>query len=711
MKKYLILLTSGLLLAACSNDLADRQAGADLMNGYEGPLSVKISLAGSNVTRTTNEFVTGADAVFGNHPFPRTKFETNDAVGILHVLERNGAYEVTNFQAVTTDGGQNWTVKDTQGNDAVLRCYGKGGDRYFAYTPYKEGGLNANDYDLSALDDADATAYDFFKPLAATTRAAHDNQSTAAGYAACDLLGAEGECTPNSDGKTASLEIALDHLQALNIVKLAKSNAKVIIYGCYDTWVAPNKTVWRMKQRLQPVVATAFDGEVTPKTDGILDEWYKYDADSCYFFMKLVEPDQENKKFGNADLAKNGGWLIDIPAVPSGQYVLLGMNYYRFFRAKGFDPTETNIAGETWFKEWQEYFANKMPYGWTYEDILFADSDVNYDYDEVMEIGDQLLADGNVSKSGTGVGTVKWIAYAPQPWLDTPGFYDYELWEDEDTYFYDLYIADEENFADNGYRAMGQEIETNGKRHLSVDYAGHGFSSLDEFWRTDICNHFMAVYNGYTTYKSSSDDIKHDDEIFSLAIPQAAYGINGMDYGLYGVDEDAWISGSDPMSWIYMKEDWYLTEGSDYGIRSNKTAAAANGPGQVAGVDWMVPTVAQNYIGHIGEQADQNTLTCNHLPQKAGVGEGYEGIISLKKGYDIPRGQQGSKGAYFGRGYFKDYKRKESREFDSYDCMPLANHNSDNPYYVIDHLLISDVDDPAASVIAPPTGFIPCIIF
>jgi hypothetical protein len=221
----------------------------------------------------------------------------------------------------------------------------------------------------------------------------------------------------------------------------------------------------------------------------------------------------------------------------------------------------------------------------------------------------------------------------------------------------------------------------------------------------------MAVYNGYATYKSSSDEIKHDDEIFSLAIPQAAYGINGMDYGLYGVDEDAWISGSDPMSWIYMKEDWYLTEDGQYGIRSNKTAAAANGPGQVAGVDWMVPTVVQNYIGHIGEEADQNTLTCNNLPQKAGVGTGYEGIISLKKGYDIPRGQAASKGAYFGHGYFKDYKRKEGREFDSYDCMPLANHNSDNPYYVIDHLLISDVNDPAASVIAPPTGFIPCIIF
>ena len=708
MKKYLILLTSGLLLAACSNDLADRQAGADLMNGYEGPLSVKISLAGSNVTRTTNEFVTGADAVFGNHPFPRTKFETNDAVGILHVLERNGAYEVTNFQAVTTDGGQNWTVKDTQGNDAVLRCYGKGGDRYFAYTPYKEGGLNANDYDLSALDDADATAYDFFKPLAATTRAAHDNQSTAAGYAACDLLGAEGECTPNSDGKTASLEIALDHLQALNIVKLAKSNAKVIIYGCYDTWVAPNKTVWRMKQRLQPVVATAFDGEVTPKTEGILDEWYKYDADSCYFFMKLVEPDQENKKFGNADLAKNGGWLIDIPAVPSGQYVLLGMNYYRFFRVKGFDPTETNIAGETWFKEWQEYFANKMPYGWTYEDILFADSDVNYDYDEIMDIGDQLLDDGNVSKSGTGVGTVKWIAYAPQPWLATPGFYD--GWEDfPGTHFTEEYIDDPELFADNGYRPKGKEIETNGKKHLSVDYAAHGCSSLDDFWLTDICNHFMAIYNETVTYKSSSDEIKHDDEIFSLDIPRFCYGDNGMDYGLFGLTQVMpYISGSIPSTWIFNNPTWYANKDGVNGIRSNRTAASSNGPGQVAGVDWMVPTVAQHYIGHYDEDLDENYLTSSNLPTKDG--NSYEGIISLKD-YEIPsiKGYKELKGAYFGRNYLRSFPDRESRHFYPGDCLPLASEDSD--YVVKDHLFISDVDDPAASVIAPPTIYLPCIIF
>ena len=711
MKKYLILLTSGLLLAACSNDLADRQASADdLMNGYEGPLAVKIGIAGSTVTRTTNDFVTGSDAYFGNHPFPRTKFETNDAVGILHVLEKNGVYEVTNFKAVTTDGGKNWTVKDTQGNDAIMRCYGKGGDRYFAYAPYKEGGLNSNDYDLSALSDANATAYDFFKPLAAAARSAYNNQSAAADFAACDLLGAEGTCTPNPAGKTATLEIALDHLQALDIVKLAKWDGKVIIYGCYDTWVAPNQTVWRMKQRLQPVVATAFDGEVTPKTDGILDEWYKYDADSCYFFMKLVEPEVEKKKFGNADLAKNGGWLIDIPAVPSGQYVLLGMNYYRFFRVKGFDPTETNIAGETWFKEWQEYFANKMPYGWTYEDILFADSDDNYDYDEVMLVGDQLLADGNVSHSGAGIGTVKWIAYAPQSWLATPDFY--KNWDRFQIYFSDIYIDDPALFADNGYRAKGKEIESNGKKHLSIDYAAHGCSSLDDFWRTEICNHFLAFSNETVTYKSSSDEIKHDDEIFSLSIPRFTYGDNGMDYGMFGLQETApYISASDPMSWMYRNENWQLNENGENGIRSNKTAASANGPGQLAGVDWMVPTVAQYYIGHYGEESDNNYLSCSLLPHKEGYGDGTEGIISLKKGYAVPEGPSLYKGAYFGHGFFKYYGRLESRDFKSYHCMPLANMDMTEEGVVIDHLYIADISNISASVIAPPTIYRPCIIF
>ena len=708
MKKYLILLTSGLLLAACSNDLADRLAGADdLMSGYEGPLTVKIGIAGSTVTRTTNDFVTGPDAYFGNHPFPRAKFETNDAVGILHVLERNGAYEVTNFKAVTTDGGQNWTVQDTQGNDAVLRYYGKGGDRYFAYTPYKEGGLNENDYVLSALADANFKAYDFFRPLVDATRAAHDNQSTAEGFAACDLLGAEGTCTPNTANKTASLEIKLDHLQALDIVKLAKWNGKVVIYGCYDTWVAPDQTVWRMKQRLQPVVATAFDGEVTPKTDGILDTWYKYDADTCLFFMKLVEPNVEKKKFGNADLAKNGGWLVDIPAIPSGQYVLLSMPYYRYFRAVGFDPTEDNIAGQTWRKEWEQYFKNVMPYEWTYEDILFADSDVNFDYDEIMEIGDQLLADGNVSKSGTGIGTVKWIAYAPQPWLATPGFYD--GWEKEKTYFTYEYLDDPKLFADNGYRAKGMVIETNGKKHLSVDYAGHGCSSLDDFWRTDICNHFMAFYNEPVTYKSNSDDIKHNDEIFTLGIPQFTY----TDYGMYSVTEsNTYLSASQSESWVYMNDSWHLNEAGISGIRSNKTAASANGPGQVDGVDWMIPTVAQYFIGHYSERSDENYLTCSKLPAK--VGNSYEGIISLKEGYGIPKVPRGEtpkepRGAYFGQGYYYDYGPRESRDFYSFDAMPLASESFD--LVVADHLFIGNGDNPVASVIAPPTIYIPCIIY
>ena len=112
----------------------------------------------------------------------------------------------------------------------------------------------------------------------------------------------------------------------------------------------------------------------------------------------------------------------------------------------------------------------------------------------------------------------------------------------------------------------------------------------------------MAIYNEAVTYKSSSDEIKHDDEIFSLDIPRFCYGDNGMDYGLFGLTQVMpYISGSIPSTWIFNNPTWYANKDGVNGIRSNRTAASSNGPGQVAGVDWMVPTVAQHYIGHYDE--------------------------------------------------------------------------------------------------------------
>lgn len=710
--KSLVVFGAMLMLAACSNDFTESQqrTASDFMADYDGPLSVNISMAG-NVTRTENIMDKGTDAYFGDYAFPRTVFTQEDAVGILHVLKRGNEYQVLNYKAVTTDGGTTWTVQDTDGNAAVLRYYGNSENYYYAYSPYVDVGLNENDYLLSKLEEAggqEVSAYEFFEPKVNATIAAYDDQSNAAKYTACDFLGAKGVCTPNNETKTASLEIHLDHLLALDIVKLKKWDGKVTIYGAYDTWVAPNNTIWRMKQRLQPVVAEAFSGEVTPKVDGILDKWYVYDADTCQFYMRLVKPGVEQKRFGNPDLAKNGGWLVDIPAVPSGQYVLLSMPYFRFFREKGFNPTEDNQAGTTWRNEWETYFSTLMPYTWTYEDILFDNSDVRYDYDEVLEVGNQLLEDGNISKTAAGVGTVKWIAYAPQPWLSTPGFY-----LNHSRFFYRYYIENPERFADNGYRPKGCEIETNSVKHLGVDYAAHGYATLDDFWATDICNHFIAFNNSVTTYKPNSSDITHDDAIFSLAQPVISYS---EEFGLYRVN--AQLIGYYPYTWTFMSPEWHLNTDGTSGIRSNETAASANGPDKVAGTSWMVPTSAQYFIGHYPEETDIDYLTCNYLPEHGGN----EGIISLTGNYSFMSSGD-DEVVYFGNGFAIVYQMLEGLNLPSYGILPLAyddievtkdRYDDDltTPVHIVkDHLYINDDEDSSASVIAPPTIYRSCIIF
>ena len=704
--KSLVVLGALLMLAACSNDFTDdsQQQGSstDVMAGYDGPLSVNISMSGSEITRAEAKWDdTYTDERIGRYPFPYTEFTQTDAVGIVHILKRDGGYQVFNYKAVTTDGGTTWSVQDTDGKATNLRYYGKCENLYYAYSPYVEGGLTDSDYLLSKIEaaaGAEVSAYDFLEPKVKATLNSYDDQSSKEAYTACDLLGAKGICSVVEATKTATLTVHLDHLMALDIIKLQKWNGEVTIYGSYDTWVAPDKTVWRMKQRLQPVVDKLSTGDIDPKTDGVMNTWYCYDADTCKFYMRLVEPGVEKKKFGYADLAVNGGWLLDIPAIPSGHFVLLDMPYYRFFRTTNFQPSEQNIAGETWRNEWNEYFKKSFPYTWTYEDILFADSDIRYDYDQVLEVGDQLLADGNISKTATGVGTVKWIAYAPQPWLATPDFYD--GWESDQVYFYDIYVDDPDLFADNGYRPKGKVEETNGVKHVVVDYAGHGFSSADDFWATDICNHFLAFNNGEFNY-SPENGIKHNDQIFSVALPAFIYDTQG----LFTISaHQNYIYGSIPITWAFMADNWYLNKDGRSGIRSTFTANSIGGPDKVNGVSWKLPTVAEYFIGNYPNMTTEDYLTCNYLP---GSGDN-EGVVTVQEKYTFVQ-DASNKHVYFGNGYTRNYQRRINAEFKSYDCMPIAR--ADDDPVKKDHLYIHNPDNLAASVIAPPTIYKACIAF
>lgn len=709
--KSLVVLGALLMLTACSSDYSEdsqQKFSTDAMAGYDGPLSVSISMTNSGTTRALTKWDnTQTDALFGRYPFPYSEFAESDAVGIVYVLKRDGDYQVFNYKAVTADGGATWTIQDTDGNPATIRYYSKFENYYYAYSPYVEGGLNDNDYLLSRIEQAggvEVSAYDFLEPKVHATLSTYSNQSALASYTACDLLGAKGICTPDESTKTASLDIHLDHLMALDIIKLKNWDGKVTIYGCYDTWVAPDKTIWRMKQRLQPVVDQVTTGLVTPKTAGILDDWYVYNADTCKFYMRLVEPNVEQKQFGYADYAVNGGWLLDIPGIPSGYFVLLNASYYRYFRTKSFVPSESNEAGTMWNQEKNLYFSDANHFDWTYEDILFGNSELEYDYDQVLVEGDHLLADGNISKTTTGVGTVKWIAYAPQPWLETPGFYD--GWEANYLYFYDMYADVPELLADNGYRAKGKVEVTNERKHTVVDYAAHGYSTNDGFWATDVCNHFLAFYDETLQYKANAEEVKHDDPIFTLALPQVSYSDG---YGLFSIDNNRnYIQGYMPYTWSHSSANWHLNKDGVSGIRSNLQATQLDDSKRtVNGVSWMVPTAIEYYMGYFPGDATEDYLTCNYLPVTGSAEK--EGIMTIRDDYVIHSSMTVGRQVYFGNGYTRIIPRRFGLQFGAYDCMPIAYQNDGN--VVMDHLYIYNEDDPAKSVIAPSTIYIPCIAF
>ena len=659
-KHFTLLAAALLMFAACSEDVTDivqDTPANDPLAGYDGPLSVNISFG--STTRTTTNIGTryDADAVVDSHPFPTTSFSQKDTVGIVQVVAKNGIIsKVFNFMAVTANSGTTWAIKDVYGQDTIVRHFLGRENTYFAYSPYKAGGLvEGTDFKLSTLPTVEVQkynefsepagtetvttpAYKFFEKMIDRVLGEHPSQSTLDDFKACDLLGARGVATTDMTARTATLNFALDHILALDILALKKLDGNLTIYGAYDTWVAPNNNIWRMKQQMRPTVVNRSQVSDFPNADAV-SSWY-HDASTTgdyQFYMQLVKDRTPRTRIGNAKTFAEGGWLVDIPAVPAGQYAVVTNPYFRFFREKGFTPSPTNIAGTTWKETWKKYYQDR-PYTWTYEEVLFPDVANVYDYNDILEVGDKLLSDGNISKassSETGVGTVKWIAYAPAPWLSMSS--TYQGWH-ELTFFenYILYSSGTELkhpafYYDNGYRPYGMEIETGGVKHLSINYTANGCSSLDDFWRTDVCNHFLAFSNSDVTYKSNSDDIKHNDPIFELAIPSVAVHPEGK--GLYDYElsiSNYLVSGYYPHSWAFLKADWHLNKDSKSGVRSTTAAAGFNGPGSLGTSQWMVPTVAQYFMANYYKNGSKDLLTCNYVP---GTGSEKEGMVMLKDGY------------------------------------------------------------------------------
>ena len=741
--KILLLSALALTFTACSND--EQQIDCfvdDPMANYGGPLEVCISLAGSNgqSTRTETSFSeTDTEPIVGEYVFPRTSFSENDVIGIVHVISYGeNSFAVSNYKAVTSDAGEHWTVQDVDGNNTTLTYKPSCENYYFAYSPYKEGGLTASDYDLGKLpecvvDTYDKTgqlvssatvatpAYKFFEPLMNSTLTSYANQSTEDSFNAADVLGAKGECVVDMDNHTAVLTLKLDHLMALDVIALKKWDGYATAYGCYDTWVAPDNTIWRMKQRLLPTKKYIGDSR-WPETEADasaefegMGNWYLgIDTDTCKFYYQLVAPDYMRAQYGPKKLAVNGGWIVDLPPVPSGYYSVQTPIYYTYFHQHGFHPANEvgNDAHDLWAgTEWVNLLGEDVPYTWTNEEILFDLED--YDYDEIMELGDKLLPDGNIAKAvdadDSAVGTVRWIAYAPAPWLSTTA-YDYDR---NNTWFYFAYLLYPDKLADNGYMAYGKEdITGNGVRYLTIDYEKHECSTLDEFWRTDVCNHYLAFSTEDVTYK---ENVEHDDPIFSISLPSICHNGNGMyRYDYTGSGWSNTIIGTLPRFWIYIDENWQINDEGISGIRSTMATSEFRGSDDVInGVSWKVPTAAEYYIGNYNNPnaAGRDFLTCNYLTGDSGN----EGIVAVRGGYgfdtqSIYDDPNRDRPVYFGNGYVHYYRGFDyAYQTSAFGCHPLAR--ADIPPVEKDKIYIFNPNDGTQSVIVPPSVYRPCIAF
>lgn len=792
--KYHFLLASAVLMfAACSEDISDlEQKGSayDPIMNYDGPLNVSISFGGGEQTTRTSIKLTGEvnDPYVGKHPYPVTAFNEKDTVGIVQLATlKNGVTQVYNYKAITADGGDNWAIQDVDGNESFVRHFIGRENVYFAYSPYVEGGLSDNaDFLTASLPTVKLPRYDeysdiigeeevatppssFFEPL--ITRVLEQNdQSKYESFNNCDLLGARGVCTTDEQARTATLHFQLGHMVALDIIALKKWDGNVTIYGTYDTWVAPDKNIWRMKQQMKPTLIRASDVEpmfpivdaVSAGTNPLLDingnqmdgtapafeglgNWYwdqTQGADTCRYYMQFVKSYTARMKYGYANSASAGGWLVDIPPISAGRYVVVSMPYYRYFRQKGYMPQEDDSqAGETWKKTWRDYFKS---YTWTYEDILFPDVEHLYDYNQILEVGDQLLANGNIAKAGTttGVGTVKWIAYVPFPWLNTTAYDNLER-----PYFSLNYLiygqrggsprnptfekVIPEAFWDNGYRPYGTQIETNGVKHLVIDHEANGCATLDDFWRTDICNHFMVFSNTDVTYKSNSEDIKHNDPIFSLAIPSITINPgNGIIY--YDKTPEHTIQGYYPYSWVFMYPDWYFNKDGVSGARSNMPASSANGPTTTGNSTWMVPTVTQYYLANYSEyngEFDKNLLTCNYVP--CTNGHENEGMAVLKGSYRFGISAGTEKPVYFGDGHiylftgaFESFDTSNDPEYEEYNyaALPISgvtsatgtkgtNGSSTTVTYAVEKDKMYIYSKEGSPIVDVPTDYTPCISY
>ena len=135
-----------------------------------------------------------------------TEFAAGDACGLYIV--RNGSVVNKNVKLTATEQGGNIVWQPDAG---VTLIGGLPGETYFLYYPYRE--------DVADKTDAAATTDDaaFFAPLINDWQPAEDQSNYATGYAASDLMTAQGYAT--TSGGTVQLSFSMTHRMALAVIE------------------------------------------------------------------------------------------------------------------------------------------------------------------------------------------------------------------------------------------------------------------------------------------------------------------------------------------------------------------------------------------------------------------------------------------------------------------------------------------------------------
>lgn len=136
-----------------------------------------------------------------------TEFTAGDVCGLYIV--RNGTVVSKNVKLTATEQGGTLTWQPEAG---VTLTGGLPGDTYFLYYPYQA--------DMAGKTDATATTDDaaFFAPLISGWQPAEDQSDYATGYAASDLMTAQGDA--ESSGGILRLTFSMHHRMSLAVIEM-----------------------------------------------------------------------------------------------------------------------------------------------------------------------------------------------------------------------------------------------------------------------------------------------------------------------------------------------------------------------------------------------------------------------------------------------------------------------------------------------------------